>query len=170
MSTDHEHGPACTLGNTPGQPCDDCVRACRITKRNPAPPPKRTMSEASIRRRIKSRLTTISSNAIEAAAHDDPASDDVADWLTAIEDLLAIVRDRIGDLLYARAQQAGCSCSPDSGAIENGTHEPGCDIYARTDAPRCNAPLGEVDAPDAIRCTAAAGHIGEHRNGDRTWA
>jgi len=103
------------------------------------------MTEASIRRRIQARLRAMSDYATQASAHADPASDDVADWLATIEDDLAIVRDRIGDLLHARAEK-------------NPAPEP------------CNAPLGNIYAPDAIRCTAAAGHIGEHRNGDRTWA
>jgi hypothetical protein len=61
-----------------------------------------------IRRRIIARLGKLQVQAHEAASlatEHDPASEAVADLLTAIEDDLAIVRDRIGDLLHARATE-----------------------------------------------------------------
>lgn len=168
------------------------------------------MTEAMILKRIQARLSAISIDATEARNHADPTSDDVADRLATIEDNIAIVRDRIGDLLYARAQKVPqtqqqkcdatldppCSCSPDSGAVEAGTHEPGCDSLSPW---RCSLPAGHIGehrhgitrswtspppptttcastsradiyAPDTSRCTLPAGHPGQHWDGqDRTW-
>jgi hypothetical protein len=63
-----------------------------------------TFRASSLRRRITTRLRAISTNALDALAHEDPASDTVADLLTWIADDLAIVQDRINDLRQERAQ------------------------------------------------------------------